>query len=153
MSDSQALAQQFSVQRIYLKDASFETPLGVETFQNKWEPKIQLEVNTKANKIDDDVHEVVLSLTVSATQAEQTVLLIEVQQAGLFAYKGLEGEQLTHVLNTMCPNILFPYAREVIDSLAVKGSFPALMLAPINFDALYKQAMEQKVAKGQATAH
>lgn len=154
MAESQAPAQQFSIQRIYLKDVSFETPIGVDAFKTQWAPKIQLDVNTKANKVADDIHEVVLSLTVSANQDDKTVLLIEIQQAGLFAHKGLEGDQLTQVLNTVCPNILFPYARELIDSLAVKGSFPALMLAPINFDALFQQAIQQQnAAKEGSTSH
>lgn len=145
-------AQQFAIQRVYIKDISFETPTGVEAFQTQWQPQVQLDVNTRANKLADDAHEVVLSLTVTATQDEKTMLLIEIQQAGIFAHQGIDGDQLNHVLNTVCPNILFPYAREMIDSLAVKGSFPALMLAPINFDALYQQALQQQNEQA-GTAH
>ena len=151
MTDTKAPEQQFAIQRIYLKDASLETPSGITVFSSKWAPKVQLDVNTRAEKIGDDVHEVTLSLTVTATQDEKTVFLVEVQQAGIFACKGLAGDQLRQVLTTMCPDILFPYARETIDTFVVKASFPALMLAPMNFDALFKQALLQQQAQ-QATA-
>lgn len=153
--NGKAPEQQFSIQRIYLKDLSFETPAGVEVFKGKWEPKIQMDMNTRAEKVADDQYEVVLSLTVTATQGENTAFLVEVQQAGIFRCAGLNTEQLRQVHSTMCPEILFPYARETIDSLVIKGSFPALMLAPMNFEALYKQAMQQHQQQQAAaqTAH
>lgn len=151
MADNEAPAQEFSIQRMYLKDLSFETPAGVEIFKQQWKPQIQLDVNTRHEKLEDDLYEVVLTLTVTAKLEEQTGFLIEVQQGGIFLARGIEGDQLRQVMSTVSPNILFPYAREVIDSLAVKGSFPALMLAPINFDALYQQAMQQQA--GTSATH
>ncbi len=147
----QAPEQQFAMQRIYLKDLSFESPMGVDSFKQQWQPKVNQELNTKTNKVDDNHFEVVLTLTVTVKLGEETAFLVEVQQAGLFLVKGLEGQQLAGVLNTTCPNILFPYAREAIDNVVTKGSFPALMLPPINFDALFAQALAQ--AKQQAESN
>jgi len=149
-AEQEAPQQQFNVQRIYLKDLSYEAPLGVEAFKQQWQPKVNQELNTKTNKIDDSNYEVVLTLTVTVKVGEDTAFLVEVQQAGLFLVAGLENQALAQVLNTTCPNILFPYAREAIDNVVTKGSFPALMLPPINFDALFVQAVNQ--ARQQAEA-
>jgi len=142
---------QFAIQRIYLKDASFETPQGAKTFTQKWEPKVQLDVNTRTEKLEDNHYEAVLRVTLTASQDDAATLLIEVEQAGVFFCSGFNDEQLRQVLSTRAPEILFPYLRETVDSLAVRGSFPAFMLAPINFDALFQQALEQAQEKPQAT--
>lgn len=139
-----AAAGQFMLQRIYLKDLSFEAPLGVAAFNKAWKPKISQDLNTSVNRVDEDHYEVVLKLTISAVQDDKTAFLVEVQQAGIFAMKGIEGAQLAQITNTICPQILFPYAREVIDSSVVKGGFPALALPPINFDALFVRAVQQQ---------
>ena len=139
---------QFAMQRMYLKDLSFETPQGVEAFRKQWKPNVNQEMTTKTKKVEDGLYEVTLQLTITVKSEEEALYLVEVQQAGLFTVKGLEGQQLAQVLNTACPNMLFPYAREVIDNVVTKGSFPALMLPPINFDALFVQALAQ--AKAQA---
>lgn len=146
--DGQKPQVQFAMQRMYLKDLSFETPQGIDAFKKQWKPSVNQEMSTKTNKVEDGLFEVTLQLTITVKDGEETLYLVEVQQAGLFAVKGLEGQQLAQVLNTACPNMLFPYARETIDSVVTKGSFPALMLPPINFDALFFQALEQ--AKAQA---
>lgn len=142
--------QQFALQRIYIKDLSFEAPLGVEAFSQQWKPQVNQEINAKNAKIGDDAYEVVLNLTITVKLNDQVAFLTEIQQAGVFVVKGLDNDQLAQVLNTTCLQILFPYARETIDSTIVKGSFPALMLPPINFDALYIQWVNQ--AKEQAKA-
>jgi len=150
MSDNQPNAtaqdQQFAVQRIYIKDLSFECPLGAKVFTKQWQPQVQVDLNTKADRIDGDVYEAVLTITISAKLGEETAFLIEAQQAGAFFIKGLDGEQLRRVLMIMCPTILFPYARETIDSLALRGSFPPMMLQPVNFEALYLQSQQQQDA-------
>ena len=148
---AQADNQQFAIQRIYLKDASVETPGAPEIFKEKWQPKIQLDVNNQAKSIGGDLQEVVLKITVTALQNDKPVLLIEVQQAGLFLCKGIGEEQLGVIISTICSEILFPYAREAIDNLAVKASFPPFALAPMNFKALYQQAQMQQ-AQAQAEA-
>lgn len=131
---------QFVIQRIYLKDASLESPLTPKVFLEKdWNPEIDVELNTKSVKLEDGVHEVVLMTTVSAKQGDETAFLAEVHQAGVFILKGLEGEGLHRALGSFCPNILFPYAREVVTDLVQRGGFPPLYLAPVNFDALYEQ--------------
>lgn len=151
--------QQFGIQRVYLKDSSFETPLGAEAFLQEFQPKINLDLNTKNQRLDDKNFEVVLSLTVTAVFGEgdnaRTAFLVEVQQAGIFIIDGFEPAQAHQMLGTVCPNILFPYAREAVDNFVTRGGFPALMLAPVNFDALYVSAMrqmaEQQAAQAQAT--
>lgn len=150
----QAEGPQFALQRIYLKDSSFESPRTPAVFQTQWQPKINFDIKTRNNKLQDDVFEVVLVLTVEATLEEEPAFVVEVHQAGVFTARDFDSAQVEQLLATVCPNILFPYAREAIDTLVVKGSFPALMLAPINFEALYaqqKQAAEAN-ANGEAAA-
>ncbi|MFT7290288.1 MAG: preprotein translocase subunit SecB [Reinekea sp.] len=130
---------QFGVQRLYLKDVSFESPNAPGIFRKEWKPQIKLDLNTQTRQLDTDAYEVVLTLTVSAKIEEETAFLCEVQQAGIFSIGGFPDETRDQMLGAYCPNILFPYAREAVDAAVVKGSFPALMLAPVNFDALYQQ--------------
>jgi preprotein translocase subunit SecB len=143
---------QFNMQRVYIKDISFETPQGVDAFKKEWNPSVNQEMATKAKQIEEGVFEVTLHLTVTVKTDDEVLYLVEVQQAGIFTVAGLEGQQLAHVLNAACPNMLFPYAREAIDGIVTKGSFPALMLPPINFDALFIQAMQQAQAEQKAKA-
>lgn len=148
-----APAQQFALQRIYIKDMSFEVPLGAHVFTKQWQPQVHVDLNTKSDRVADDVYEVVLTITITAKLGEETAFLVEVQQAGLFMVKGVEGEQLRRALMIMCPNILFPYARESIDSLTTRGSFPPLMLQPVNFEALYLQALQQSEQQSAGGSH
>lgn len=144
--------QQFALQRIYTKDLSFESPSTPEVFKKQWQPQVNVDLGTKSDKIDEQGNfEVVLTVTITAKIEEETAFLVEVQQAGIFFISGIEGEDLRRVLGTAAPNILFPYARECIDTLCVKGGFPAIMLAPINFDAMYQQALTQ--AQSEASTH
>ena len=140
---NQSSGRKINLQRIYIKDVSLESPLSPAIFQKQWKPKINLDINAKNIHIEEDYYDVVLSITVTAEQDEKNAFLIEVQQAGVFIASGFDKETLRQVLNTTCPNILFPYARETIDNLVVKAGFPPLMLAPVNFDALYQQAMTE----------
>lgn len=131
----------FAIQRIYLKDLSFETPMGAEAFTKAFKPNIQQDLNIQANQIEEGLFEVVLFLTITASIENRTVFLVEIKQAGLFAIANIEGPAVTQLINTACPQILFPYAREAIDSILGRGSYPPLMLAPINFDAIFVQAI------------
>ena len=140
----------FAIQKIYLKDISFETPTGLEAFTKNWKPNIQQDLNIQVNQVEENLHEVILLLTITARMDSKAVFLVEIKQAGLFSILGLEGIQLSHAFNTLCPQILFPYAREAIDSILNRGGFPPLMLAPINFDAVFAQAVEN--AQQQAAA-
>ena len=141
---------QFSIQRIYIKDISFESPQGAGAFQKQWKPKVSQDMNTKTNKIDDDLYEVVLRVTITMADGEDTIYLAEVEQAGLFTIKGITEQQLPQVINTTCPSILFPYLRETIDNIVTRGGFPALMLPPINFDALFASAVQQATEKAKS---
>lgn len=150
-NNEQANGPQFSVQRIYLKDASLETPGTPAIFTKTWQPEINLDLNTRTKELGENHYEVVLTLTVTAKSEDAAAFLIEVQQAGIFQIAGLGEAELNHTLGAFCPNILFPYARETVDSLATRGSFPALMLAPVNFDMLYAQKLQE--AQQEAQAH
>ena len=145
--------QQFAMQRIYVKDASFESPATPDIFRQNWNPNINVDLNTKSQVADDTGnHEVTLTITVTAKQDDKNAFLVEIQQAGIFFVAGIEGEQLRQILATVAPSILFPYAREAVDNMVIKGGFPPLMLAPVNFDALYQQAMAQQQAQEAAPA-
>lgn len=139
---------QFSIQRIYIRDVSFESPKTPEIFLKEWKPAVNLDLNTRQNSLEDSVYEVVLTLSATAKIDDDVAFIAEVQQAGIFLIKGLGADDVSHMLGSFCPNLLFPYARETLDNLVVKGSFPALMLAPINFDALYAQELERMKQEG-----
>lgn len=143
----QEAAAQFVMQRTYIKDLSFESPGAPGVFKQEWKPQMGVDLRTRSASIDDDNYEVVLTLTITAKINDETAFLIEVQQGGIFFIRGLEGEELRRVLGVVCPNMLFPYARETIDTIAVKGTYPALMLAQVNFEALYMQAVQQSQQK------
>jgi preprotein translocase subunit SecB len=147
-AQEEQVQQQFTMQRIYVKDISYESPASPDIFRQNWQPNVNVDLNTRSSKADDSGnHEVVLTITVTAKIEEKNAFLVEVQQAGIFFAVGIEDEPLKQILATVAPNILFPYAREAIDGLVVKGGFPPLMLAPVNFDALYQQAMAQQAAQ------
>ncbi|MGE0080568.1 MAG: protein-export chaperone SecB [Thiohalomonadaceae bacterium] len=138
--------QQLAIQRIYVKDLSFEAPGSPAMFLEKWEPQVTIDLNSQAQRLNDGVYEVVLSLTVTAKAGEKTAYLVEVQQAGIFSVSGFTEAELGPVLGSHCPSILFPYAREVVSDLVTRGTFPQLVLNPINFDALYAQHRQQVAA-------
>lgn len=151
MSEEQSVQPQFAVQRIYIKDASMESPNSPQVFLKPWEPEINMDMNTEVKTLDDTNYEVVLTLTVTAKNDGETAFLVELQQAAIFSIAGLNEQELHHTLGAFCPNILFPYARESIDTLVTKASFPPVMLAPVNFDALYAQQLEQSMEQENAT--
>jgi len=137
----------FGVQRVYVKDVSFEAPDTPNVFRQQYSPQVNFSINNRSNKIEEGLYEVVLRLTADVKQDDKTVFLVEMQQAGIFEIRGIDGEQLEQVLTITCPNVLFPYGREAIDALVTRGSFPALLLAPINFESIYMQAKQQQEEK------
>ncbi|MFT6506599.1 MAG: preprotein translocase subunit SecB [Colwellia sp.] len=143
-------APQFAIQRIYTKDISFETPNSPAIFQKEWKPEVQLDIDTKSNKLADDTYEVTLSLTVTAKVEEQTAFLAEVQQSGIFTIGNLPEAQLAHTIGAFCPTTLFPYAREAVANLVSRGSFPQINLAPVNFEALFANYVQQRAAQANA---
>ena len=146
------VAPQFSLQRIFVKDLSFEAPKSPEIFREDWSPQVEMDLNTRQRSLEGDFHEVVLTITVTVKTADEVAFIVEVQQAGIFLIQGLDEASKGHALGAFCPGLLFPYAREAIDSLVVRVSFPALMLAPVNFDALYAQELERMQSNGEAQA-
>ena len=142
----------FALQRIYVKDVSFESPNAPVIFQKPWKPEVNMDLNTKSANLGEGHFEVVLTVTLTVKTEEMTAYIAEVQQAGIFLVQGLEGIQLAQALNAFCPNLLFPYLRESVDALVVKGSFPAMMLAPVNFDALFAQSVMQKKKEAEEAA-
>ncbi|HRG49845.1 MAG: protein-export chaperone SecB [Cellvibrionales bacterium] len=137
--------QQFGIQRIYVKDVSFESPQGVALFNKQIKPSIEQELSTAVTTVAEDHYEVVLTVTVTAKEAEQVLFLVEVQQAGIFGARGFSEEQLRKVTTVNCPTILFPYARQLIDSLLQQASLPPLLLPPVNFDVLLQQSAQDAV--------
>lgn len=133
-----------TLQRIYLKDLSFESPAAPQVFREQFQPKIQMDIQAQNTKLEKNVYEVSLGLTLTAKTENDTVFIIEVEQAGIFSIKDSDDHTLQQILNIYCPTTLFPYVRETVDALAIRGSLPPLMLAPINFEALYHQQMTQK---------
>ncbi len=141
---------EFALERIYIKDLSFESPQAPDVFKSQWQPAMQLDINSKATALGDDRFEVVLTVTVNVRGADQVpVAIVEVQQGGLFRIKDLADADRARLLATGCPTILFPYVREVIDSMMARGGLPVVNLAPVNFDALFEEAVKRRAA-GQA---
>jgi len=140
---------QFQLQKIYMKDVSYEVPNAPQVFQEDGQVEIKMNLAQKVDNLADGVHEVVLTVTVTANLGEKTAYLAEVQQAGIFSISGLN-EQATHAaLNTLCPHTLFPYARRAITDLVADGGFPPLVLQPINFDQIYSKRMQEAQAQAQ----
>lgn len=133
----------FGIQRIYTKDVSFETPNSPSIFTEQLQPQSDLDLNSQVNALGEDHYEIVLTVTVTTKSNDKVAFLVEVQQAGIFLIKGFEKNELGPMIGAYCPNILFPYAREVVSDLVNKGSFPQLVLAPVNFDLLYAQQVQK----------
>lgn len=133
----------FAIQKIYTKDISFETPNSPKIFTLNWEPALELNLGTKVETLEESMYEVTLRITVTVKIGDNTAYLVEIDQAGIFALTGFSEEEMGPMFGSFCPNILFPYAREAISDLVSKGGFPQLILAPVNFDALYMQHMQQ----------
>jgi preprotein translocase subunit SecB len=143
-----------ALQRVYIKDSSFEAPNSPSIFQGEWRPTVSLNIGTSTTELGESAYEAVLSLTVEAKQGDKTAFLIEVQQAGIFVLHGLAPGDLQRAQMTFCPQQLYPFAREVVADLSTKGGFPALQLQPVNFDAVAAQAMrkQQEEMAAQAAA-
>jgi len=143
-------APRFVIQKIYTKDVSFESPNSPEIFRDEWKPKLDLQLGNEYRRIDDENHEITLTVTVTAKVEDKTAFLVEVKQAGIFSLTGYSDEEMGPLVGSYCPNTLFPFVREVVSDVVTKGGFPQLVLSPVNFDAMYMHQMEQ--AKAQAAA-
>lgn len=134
----------FGIQRIYVKDLSYEAPNAPEIFRESWTPKVEIDLQSKSNRLDENVFEVVLSVTSTVKISDKVAFLAEVHQAGIFTIRNFPEDQLQHLLGSFCPSVIFPYARESITDLTMRGGFPQLYLSPINFDAVYQQQLQRK---------
>lgn len=144
--------QDFGIQRIYIKNLSFESPQSPAIFRDDWAPTISMDLDTKANPLTDGVFEVVLDVTVNVKAKDKVAFVVEVQQAGIFTIAGFSPEQTQAMLGSFCPNILFPYVREIVSDMVNRGTFPPLYLSPVNFDALYQQHLQRQQQEQKATS-
>tara|TARA_R110002095_G_scaffold85057_1_gene73953 strand:+ start:1011 stop:1472 length:462 start_codon:yes stop_codon:yes gene_type:complete len=140
---SATIDKQFAIQKLFVKDISFESPNAPLVFTEKWNPHVDINLVNNARKAPQDLYEVSVTVTATVKNNEQTAYLIEATQVGIFGVKGFPEEELGPLLGSYCPTVLFPYLREVVSELATKGGFPPLLLNPVNFDALYAQHAQQ----------
>ncbi|ANZ22779.1 preprotein translocase subunit SecB [Buchnera aphidicola (Diuraphis noxia)] len=144
MSEEKIKKNIFEIQRIYIKDISFESPHTPNIFYLNWKPIIKIDLNTFFKKIEKNIFEIVLQIRVIVKIKDNVVFLCDVHQAGIFFISNLKEDQLSHCLHSYCPNILFPYARECISNLVSRASFPQINIAPINFDSIYFNHINSK---------
>jgi preprotein translocase subunit SecB len=140
---------QFTVEKIYIKDVSFEAPNAPQIFQEQGQPQLNMNLNQKVARLNDQVFEVVLGVTLTCTLGDKTVYLAEVEQAGIFGLAGFDDRGLDMMLGTYCPNVLFPYVRQSISELIVAGGFPPFYLQPINFEGLYAEGLRRRAEQAQ----
>jgi len=149
---AQQAQAQLNLQKIYVKDVSFEAPGAPQVFQTQGQPNVELNLSQRVAQLSDTAYEVVLSVTATCKIEDKTAYLAEVHQAGIFGLAGFEQSARDAVLSTYCPNVLFPYARQVVSDLVQNGGFPPFFLQPINFDALYAEQLRRRSdAAGQGT--
>lgn len=149
---AQATGPQFSVEKIYVKDVSFESPKAPLVFNEQTQPQINMNLNQRVQRLGENAYEVVLGVTLTCTAGEgegNSIYMVEVQQAGVFGLAGFEPNVLDALLGTQCPNVLYPYARQIIGELIQAGGFAPFLLQPINFDALYAESLRQRQAQQQ----
>lgn len=142
--------QEFGIQRIYIKDVSYESPNAPKIFLDQWQPELNLDLATKVDTLEDNIYDVTLTVTATVKVGEKTAFLSEVKYAGIFMVKGFADAELKQMLGSYCPNVLYPYVREIITTLVVNGGFPQLYLTPVNFDALYMQQQQEEAQKADA---
>ena len=150
-ADANAAQPQFTVEKIYLKDVSFEAPNTPQIFNEQGQPQLNMNLNQKVARLADGVYEVVLGVTLTCMLGEKTVYLSEVQQAGIFGLVGFDDRTLDMMLGTYCPNVLFPYARQSISELISSGGFPPFYLQPINFEGLYAEGLRRRAEQAQGS--
>ncbi|TXJ08374.1 MAG: protein-export chaperone SecB [Acinetobacter sp.] len=148
--EQQAVQAQLALERIYVKDASFEVS-GAKVFTQEWQPELNINLSSAAEQLDPTHFEVSLKVVVTANNAGETAFIVDVTQAGIFLIENVEQERLPYILGAYCPNILFPFLREAINDLVVRGSFPQLLLSPINFDAEFEANMQRLQQQADAT--
>jgi preprotein translocase subunit SecB len=139
--------KQLLLQKIYVKDLSFESPKAPLVFTSNIQPQTQLNVRSSSQQVAPDTQEVTLTITVEAKDKDSTLFIAEVKQAGIFVIQGYSAEENAFLLGSFCPTTLYPYAREAVSDLVQRGGFPPLLLQPLNFDAIYQQAMQERASR------
>ena len=150
VAPAEAAGPAFTVEKIYVKDVSFEVPGAPAIFTENVQPELQLNLNQRVQRLGENAFEVVLGVTLTCKAGDKTAYVAEVQQAGIFGLMGLEAQAVDVLLGTQCPNILFPYVRQLVSDLVQAGGFPPFFLQPINFEALYAESLRQRAAQGDA---
>ena len=150
VAPAEAAGPAFTVEKIYVKDVSFEAPGAPAIFSEQGQPDLQLNLNQRVQRLGENAFEVVLGVTLTCKAGDKTAYVAEVQQAGIFGLMGLEAQAVDVLLGTQCPNILFPYVRQLVSDLVQAGGFPPFFLQPINFEALYAESLRQRAAQGDA---
>lgn len=142
----------FFIEKYYLKGSSLESPSAPDIFREEWKPKVNLDINTQNHKLHDDIYEVTIHLTVTAKNEEKNknIYLVEVQYSGIYTLRNFEAERLQEVLGSFCPGLLYPYATQAVSDLVSKAGFPQLNLAPINFDAIYRESLQRQQQENAA---
>ena len=138
---------QFEIQKIYVKNISLESPNSPQVFREQWKPSVHMDIANSADELGDNLYEVTLSVTATVSHEEKTIYLVEVQQAGIFLMADFPREIIGRMVATVCPNIMFPFVREIVSDLVTRAGFPQLLLAPVNFDALYLQHQQKAAAE------
>jgi len=149
--ETQEAGQNLAIQKIYTKDISFESPNSPYGFQDEWKPEITVDLNTDGQGLENNNFEVILKVTITAKNNGKTAFLAEVHQAGIFQLSGFDDEQQSFIIGSYCPGTLFPYAREVISSLVTDGGYPPVILAPVNFEALYQEHLQKNAETKEET--
>ncbi|GKT12893.1 MAG: preprotein translocase subunit SecB [Thiomicrorhabdus sp.] len=149
---SEAAQQVFAIQKIYTKDISFESPNAPGIFAKEFQPKLAIDLNVESAVLDDNTYHVVLRITATTKVEDNTAFLCEVEQAGIFTLSGFSEAEMGYILGAQCPNVLFPYAREVVSDLVTKGGFPQLLLEPVNFDGMYHEHLQSAQGDAARTA-
>ncbi len=148
-TDAAAEGPSFTVEKIYVKDLSLEVPGAPAVFNEQAQPQLQMNLNQQVTRLNDAAFEVVLGITLTCTADDKSLYLAEVKQAGVFGLAGFDAQTLDAMLGTHCPNVLYPYARQLISDLIQAGGFPPFLLQPINFEALYAEGLRQRVQQSQ----
>ena len=144
MSDAQQPT--FGIEKIYVKDLSLEVPSGPQAFMQQEQPQLEVQITQQSQRVNDFLFEVTLVITLTAKSADKTLFLVEASQAGVFQIRNVPESDLPTVLGVVCPNVLFPYARETVSDLVSRAGFPPVLLAPVNFETLYQQRAAQAAA-------
>lgn len=146
MSDTQQPV--FAIEKIYVKDLSLEVPHAPQAFLQVAQPQVEVQLTQTSQRIDEALFEVTLVVTVTAREGDKTLFLVEASQAGIFQIRGVDESDLSPILGMLCPNTLFPYARETVSDVINRAGFPPVLLAPVNFEAIYQQRVAQDAAQG-----